>query len=372
MDLIISLPGLYSASRELLASCNHTVVPTLLDMIMRSRCRLTSGDLLTESFTTAFGLEKKVALSALCLQAHHVDYFCHHWLWVQPMSIQVGLEAATVLTAAQLLLPEHDAQWLARDISSAFAAWCPPLVVADAHHWFLPLSQPTALDCNPLHRVVGHNVEKFLCQGADRLVWQKRLQDIEMFLFSHPYNAQRRERGLPPVTGLWPSGICEKDHAILQINPASVHTVLTDNIFIAGAAHACYLSLIELSHDTGIMVNSVRDMLAHSSVNRGVFFWSDCLLRAAHDEQRWLQAIMSIERVCRLVVHSQQRSWWTPRSWTLRTEAVVSHQQTIASFHVRPWLGWLQQKCRQRLLSLEDCWLMMQKMPHPSSATPTL
>lgn len=126
------------------------------------------------------------------------------WLSADPAWIQPDLNGARLLACGQMQLSMDDAQALARPLKPVFGDAGMMLEVSSPDRWHLRLPRDAQLpDFAAPEQALGADLTQHLPQGAEGRRWRALLTDVQVLLHQHPLNAQRRERGLPPVNSLW-------------------------------------------------------------------------------------------------------------------------------------------------------------------------
>jgi len=99
--------------------------------------------------------------------------------------------------------------------------------------WYIRLDSPPLIHTTPLSKVIGCNVRGALPTGENSAHWHGIFNEIQIFLFAHPLNAEREARGVLPLNSLWLWG--EGTETALQKN---YDVVSSDDILPAMFASA--------------------------------------------------------------------------------------------------------------------------------------
>jgi len=70
-------------------------------------------------------------------------------------------------------------------------------------HWYLRLPRAPALTTQPLHRVIGRNIDRFLPEGEEARKWRGILNEVQMLFHQADVNRRREQAGRAPVNSLW-------------------------------------------------------------------------------------------------------------------------------------------------------------------------
>ncbi|NKJ20135.1 phosphoglycerate mutase [Dyella sp. SG609] len=126
------------------------------------------------------------------------------WLSADPAWIQPDLNGARLLACGQMQLGLEEARTLADALQPVFADAGMVLEVGTPDRWHVRVPPGIALPsfASP-DEALGENLVQHLPEGAEGRRWRVILTEAQVLLHQHPLNAQRRERGLPPVNSLW-------------------------------------------------------------------------------------------------------------------------------------------------------------------------
>ncbi|RUL72445.1 phosphoglycerate mutase [Dyella choica] len=126
------------------------------------------------------------------------------WLSADPAWVQPDMTGARLLACGQLPLGLDEAEELAEPLQAMFAEEGMRLEVSSAHRWHLRLPAQSALpEFAAPETALGEDLYEHLPQGAQARRWRVLFNEVQVLLHQHPLNAQRRERGLPPINSLW-------------------------------------------------------------------------------------------------------------------------------------------------------------------------
>jgi len=126
------------------------------------------------------------------------------WLSADPAWIQPDLNGARLLACGQMQLDIDEARALAETLLPVFADAGMTLEVGTPDRWHVrvPPGLPLPAFASP-DQALGEDLAQHLPEGPEGRRWRAILTEVQVLLHQHPLNAQRRERGLPPVNSLW-------------------------------------------------------------------------------------------------------------------------------------------------------------------------
>ncbi len=112
-----------------------------------------------------------------------------------------------ILVAPETLsITDAEAVSLCAALNRHFAAEAFTFLAPQPHRWYLRTARPARIHTSGLSRVIGHDVERMLPEGEDRLAWHRIFNEVQMLLHAHPVNEEREQRGALPINSLWFSG----------------------------------------------------------------------------------------------------------------------------------------------------------------------
>lgn len=126
------------------------------------------------------------------------------WLAADPAWVQPDLNGARLLACGQLQLSMDEARQLGEALQPVVREAGLELHVSSPDRWQLRLPDDLPLPAFPApERALGEDLFQHLPQGEQGRRWRLLNNDIQVLLHTHPLNAERRRRGLPPVNSLW-------------------------------------------------------------------------------------------------------------------------------------------------------------------------
>lgn len=239
-----------------------------------------------------------------------------HAAWVAvatPVHLVAGMQAVSLAADGILELERAQAGELARDFNRLFADADVRLVAARDGVLLWLFDVALRVDCTPPDEMLGEDIGPHLPSGPDGARVRGLMSEVEMWLFEHPVNAERRARSHPAVSGLWLWG-----------GGPSIASGTSITGWAAGDAALCAFLARESSY-TGATRSGVVAMQGPP----GTPDWTQA-------EERWLRPVLAdlqahrLERIeissgrRRMQVNARglRRFWRRPRPWweVLRVE----------------------------------------------------
>lgn len=130
-----------------------------------------------------------------------------HWLCADPVHLRFHHERIVLADAGAFALDDEEAREIAAAINDEFAD-IGQIEVASARRWYLRLNQAGSAFAGacahvaaPLSVVAGRRVDSEITDNDATLT--RWLNEVQMFLHSHPLNVRREQVGKPAVNSLW-------------------------------------------------------------------------------------------------------------------------------------------------------------------------
>ncbi len=137
--------------------------------------------------------------------------------FVTPCQWQVTTDRVNLNDPAALRLTEAESRRLLDILAPWFAEDGIALAYDQPTRWLAHGAVFEGLACASLDRVVQRDVRAWLPDAAQARVLHRLHSEMQMLLYTHPFNDERAERGLPPVNAFWVHGAGR-----LQTHPAPV------------------------------------------------------------------------------------------------------------------------------------------------------
>ncbi|MGH8853871.1 MAG: hypothetical protein ACREWI_06290 [Telluria sp.] len=143
------------------------------------------------------------AFAAAAMRGLGLDPAGGTWFIVNPSHIQIARSHSMMSDLRHLGLPENDS----RALYEAAAPLCEeigrPLLYGDAATWFLRADDWAGIDIASPDTVAGMDLTDYVPRGQRALACRKLQNEVQMAWYTHPVNAAREARHLPPVNAFW-------------------------------------------------------------------------------------------------------------------------------------------------------------------------
>lgn len=175
-------------------------LPALEKLLARSQPEPLRQDTLEAWMCSVFGTED-MAIAPVTLRADGLEPGSNYWLRADPVYLHLGRDQLVLQAGLELAMDE--AEQLCSSLNRHFAGTGMLFLAPQPQRWYLQLDSDPELTTQPLSRVAGKDVHKYLPGGKDALHWHGVLNEIQMLLFEHQVNLAREDAGQLPVNSIW-------------------------------------------------------------------------------------------------------------------------------------------------------------------------
>lgn len=126
--------------------------------------------------------------------------------WMTLCHWTAGADQVRLDDPAALPLSAADAQALHHILQPWFAEDGMQLHIVEPGRWRITGAPLQGLCTASLDRVLLRDVSHWMPQGPHARSLQRLHSEVQMLLYNHPFNAQRAERGQPPINAFWLHG----------------------------------------------------------------------------------------------------------------------------------------------------------------------
>ncbi len=126
------------------------------------------------------------------------------WLRCDPAYVVADAVTLRLLACGNLALSRAEAEALAQPLKPLFGDAGFPLEVVRPDRWYLRCAREAKLPKFSLpDDALGDDLACHMPEGDNAVRWRGLLNEAQIILTQHPLNAQRIQRGLPPVNSVW-------------------------------------------------------------------------------------------------------------------------------------------------------------------------
>lgn len=232
-ELVLVLPGLALAREASLADCGREY-PALARLLAGARLTPSAGPF-EARLCALWGQPETCALATLTAR-HDLPGLSPEvpLLRGDPLYLHADPNKVLAYAGNTLDLPADEADALLATLSAEFPAqhWQRGPAV---DRWYLRAPAGVSGQVPSVQWLHGRSLTPFLPVGAEARAWRRELNDAQMLLHTHPVNARRAARGVPPINAVWWFGGGSPPVA----GPAPFSAAFGDDVLLAGlAAHA--------------------------------------------------------------------------------------------------------------------------------------
>ena len=128
------------------------------------------------------------------------------WAYVTPCQWQIGADSVVMTDPDRLPLQEAESRALLDILAPWFAQDGITLHYQQPTRWLASGAPLAGLACAALERVTGRDVRPWLPDIAQARSLHRLHSEMQMLLYTHPFNEQRADRGQPPINAFWLHG----------------------------------------------------------------------------------------------------------------------------------------------------------------------
>lgn len=145
------------------------------------------------------------APAALTRQAEVGDAVGSAWLRADPAHVRPDINGARLLGIGERLgLDDADVEALLPALKPVFGDAGFELDAPSPTHWYLRLPREAKLPAfSAPDDAIGADLFEHQPEGPEGRRWRALINETQILLHNHPWNARRAERGLVPVNSLW-------------------------------------------------------------------------------------------------------------------------------------------------------------------------
>jgi len=171
-------------------------------------------------------------IAPLCALGEGLDSRSGFWLRADPCHIQISLQDIYFMSAKEAALDAECAQALAEDLNERLKSEDMRLYCPHPWRWYIHSNQamktPAYLPMLDTTRSISMNL---LNEETDPQ-WQWLQNEIQIHLFQHPLNQQRRQQGQADINSLWLWGGAE----LPRVVKSPWQTIVSDLPLLVGIA----------------------------------------------------------------------------------------------------------------------------------------
>jgi len=192
-----------------------------------------------------FAYGDNLPVAALSASAMLSDFSEQDWYaYLDPVHLLPDRDTLLLLPGEQLNISGSEAQQLTKDIAEFFSDEQWRVYCLNASRWLLRLPHRPDLQLTDIKHAQNRDLIDVMPRGADAAQWRKNLNELQMFLHSHPLNLQREREARPTINSAWLWGGAMLSQ-IKSTMPATTTLVKSDNSAIVGMAKMLSQAKIE-------------------------------------------------------------------------------------------------------------------------------
>jgi hypothetical protein len=160
------------------------------------------------------------AFAAAAMRACGVQRQEGTWFIVHPIHIEIARTHLMMGDLRNLGLGESESRALFATALPYFEEAGHALVYGDAHTWFMRADDWAGLDTATPDAALGMDLTDWMPSGARAAAFRRLQNEVQILWHTHPVNAAREARRLPPVNAFWSWGGADAARLPSQDAPA--------------------------------------------------------------------------------------------------------------------------------------------------------
>ena len=159
----------------------------------------------------ALGLAEagRPAFAAAAMRALGLKLEAGTWFIVNPVHIEIARTHLMMGDPNQLRLLEPESRALFETARPYFEEAGHALVYGDAQTWFMRADDWAGLDTSTPDATLGMDLTDWMPVGARAAAFRRLQNEVQILWHTHPVNAAREARRLPPVNAFWTWGAAD-------------------------------------------------------------------------------------------------------------------------------------------------------------------
>jgi hypothetical protein len=145
----------------------------------------------------------KIALAGAVMRGFGLDPGAGTWFIINPSHIEIARSHLMMADLRHLALSDEDGRALFGAARESCAEVGLALEYGDAQTWFLRADDWSAIDTATPDTAVGMDLRDWMPTGQRAIAYRKLQNEVQMAWYTHPANAAREARGLPPINAFW-------------------------------------------------------------------------------------------------------------------------------------------------------------------------
>jgi hypothetical protein len=143
------------------------------------------------------------AFAAAAMRGYGLEPGEGTWFIINPSHIEIARSHLLMADLRRLALPDAEGRALFDSARPYFEEAGHDLRFGDAQTWFMRADEWAGMDTATPDAAVGMSLTDWMPTGPRAIAYRKLQNDVQILWHTHPVNAAREARGLPPVNAFW-------------------------------------------------------------------------------------------------------------------------------------------------------------------------
>lgn len=298
MNLHLFVPDIFWPDGLQTDIYQHLKLPALETILAKSNRSETEGEVLESWLCKIFNVTKQqdwpVASILLQREENRMEVGESYWLRADPVHLRVENNHILLGDNQILNISLKEAISFTDSINEFFSDEGIIFLPLYPDRWYVKCDETPELRTFLLSQATGKNINDLLPRGKEGVIWNSRINEIQMFLYEHPLNRNREAQGELPINSIWIWGGGSK--------PSDVRTSYThiwsDHILACALAEMGKVMCRDLPENASELLNYsensgeqliILDSLQKYACYRDAYHWRNELMKM---EQNWFDPLL--------------------------------------------------------------------------------
>jgi hypothetical protein len=196
------IPDLFLPQNIAAETCTDLRLPALEKLLARGTLMepLALDTSLENVLCKLFSSDTQEQVSIASISAKFDQLEEGFWLRSDPVHLSLQRDKMMLATVSP---SDEEAAVLCASLNEYFSEQGITFFAPHPQRWYIRLDSPPRMHTTALSQVISCNVRGALPVGEDATYWHGILNEIQIFLFTHPLNTEREGRGELPINSVW-------------------------------------------------------------------------------------------------------------------------------------------------------------------------
>lgn len=201
------------------------------------------------------------SIAAIAANADGLDVSEGYWLRADPVNLVLQRDCFSLGEPIPLMLAHDHAKSLVVSLNQHFAQDGLSFLIGKSGAWYLHSNTDAQIKTTLPSVAAGKNVHQFMPQGEQASKWLAVLNEAQMLLHEHPFNAARESNGRVAVNSIWLSGGGQLPQTVASKN--HIDLLVSNRVFDQGLAQLTHTPYLVFPDNLDGIFQSAENRTAH-------------------------------------------------------------------------------------------------------------